>query len=723
MSAPRPPGALPDNPTPADVVRWIVAAPDRTAQNKRLSAAAAAYHKSREVLTVFNRLAAAKDGHRLALQFVARMPQPMPTGLILLSAPLLQARDVSAQLRVNVAGRLVATMPDRPESIGPIVRALTAGLGKARTLERLIHLQSRVAKSDTVDRLVADAEATTRLKCPRCPARLTRPALIKHLWAKHRLVYEDGVAREPGPLVERAVERFAATREPDDLDRVYAVTEQLYADAEPRQIHQAVLSRLGRDHEDAGPLCEAAAEAGRGLCPSCYAMLPPSIPPTPSPLALADGRLVGEGYRLEALRRKVEIVYPDGSTERLADPADRPGAREFAARVGAAVAGLGLLVAALPTGMKPLIPTLAISTLAVGAYTGLLYRERRVAKPDARALDAAWRELAPHVGRSAAAIRFLARLCRTSLGRGTTDERSKALWELVEHAAVLAEKGPPQTQLLAAARVLQAHDSARIGKEWVNQLLGAWEPFLRGEVSPVYAETAADVLLTSDYVSDRDAARLRVQLPAAAFDAGLTPAGLHALAEACPNFGRLLAGNVDWFELLYDLWKMRTTRPWEAAVGPATSVLELTRKGGGNVRPLLAVPDTLLIAELDAPFDKDLGPVLVGRRGVTIGDLTVGDADANVATETTKKGTNVLAFGPHRIATERKVPEKVLRVLRGWLRFRTDRLMTAVGRYAGEAVPDRVRQMLASLAVACPMCGSRSVVKVGEVGKPAEVGP
>ncbi|WP_149114038.1 hypothetical protein [Limnoglobus roseus] len=702
-------------------MRWIAAAPTRRVQAGRLTTAAKAFHTSREVLAVFNRLAAGKGGHRLALQFAARMPTPMPTGLILLSAPLLQARDVSPHLRVNVAGRLVSAMPDRPESIGPIVRALTAGLGKVRTLERLVQLQSRVAKSETLDKLVADAEAKTQLKCPKCLARLTRPELIKHLWAKHRLVYEGGGAREPGPLVERAVEQFTASREPEEIDRVYAITEQLYADAEPRQIHQAILSRMGRQHADADLLCKAAGEAGLGLCPSCYSTLPPSIPPTPLPLALADGRLVGEGYRVEAVGRKLEITYPDNSLERLADPNARSGSREFAARVGSGIAAAALLTAAFYRGgMKPILPTLFLSFLSVTAYTALLYRERRVTKPETRAVDAAWREVAPNVGRSAFAVRYLTRLCRASLGRGTTDDRSKVLWELVEHAAVLAEKGPAQTQLLAAARLLQAHDSARIGKEWVNQLLSLWEPFLRGEVTPVYAEAAADVLLNSDQLSDRDAARLRVQLPAIAFDAGLTPAGLDALAEACPNFRRLLAGTIEWFDLLFELWKSRTSKPWESTVGPAQSVIDITKKGsGGTLRSLLAYPDTLLVAEFDPPFDKEFGEVLVGRRGVTIGDFTVSDTDVEVTTETTRKGTNVLVFGPHRIATERKIPEKILRVLRGWLRFRAERLIPAAGRSAGGPVPDRVKEMLSPLVIDCPMCRTRSVVRVGEVGTPA----
>ncbi len=697
--------------SPDETVRHVVAAPDRKTRGQRIAEAALQYHNSRDVLTVFNRFATAKDGHRLAMLFVARMPMPIPTGLLLLSAPLLQARDISPHLRIVVAGRLIESLPDRPESIGPIVRSLTAGLGKTRRLERLIQLHSRVEKSKTLDDLLDEAEKTTRLRCPKCSARLSRRALIRHLWSKHRLVYEDGGAREPGPIVEKAVAGYSESLDSDSLDRVYAVTERMYDDVEPKQIHQAILTRLGPAVADADSLAKAAAEDACGLCPACYYAVPPSVPPLLEPLALADGRLVGEGYRVEALRRKIAITYADGSTERLPDPSDKSNSREFAARVGAGFAGVALLLAGvLPN--KPLLPTVGVTLLGSGAYAGLLFRERKVPKPDLRAVNGCWNELAPGIGRTPRAIRFLTRLCRTSFGQGDPEERSKVLWELVEHAAVLAEKGAAQTQLLAAARLLQAHDSARIGKEWINQLLAVWEPFFRGEASPVYAEAVAEILLNADLYTDRDSARMRVQLPAAAFEAGLNPAGLKALAEESPNFGRLLAGNSDWFDLLFELWKMKNTRPWESSIGPAQSVFDLTRKGSG-ARTLLTFPDTLLIAE-----SAELGEILIGRRGVTVGDCTTADPDAPVAVEPGKKGTTVLIFGPHRIAVEDKIPEKTLRGLKAWLKFRAERLMPAMGRSATAAVPERVRQLLEPIAVDCPMCRTRSLVRVGEVGRP-----
>src|SRR5262249_62278240 len=52
--------------------------------------------------------------------------------------------------------------------------------------------------------------------------------------------------------------------------------------------------------EDPAPLRAAAEDRHAGLCPGCLAELPDPLPPLPPPLVLADGRLAGEGYAVEA---------------------------------------------------------------------------------------------------------------------------------------------------------------------------------------------------------------------------------------------------------------------------------------------------------------------------------------------------------------------------------------------------------------------------------------
>lgn len=703
---------------PDDLVRPVFAAADRAIQARQVDALARRLRRSPLVYPVFHRLLAPPGGPRLALEFVARLPPPLPAGLVLQAAPLLRERSAAVSLRLAAAAKMVASLRDTAESIGPVVRALTTGLGRSRTLERMFQLQSRVEKSAALDQLVAEAEARSKLKCPKCPAKLTRPALVKHLWARHRLVFERGRAREPGPLVERAVADYAADRSPESIDRVFQLADQLYSGVEPAQVHQALLSRLGATPDDLEPLGKAAAESGAGLCPVCYAAIRNPLATLPPPLVLADGRLTGDGYAVEALSRAVRVTRPGFNPETVADPRARLSPREYGVRAAAPVAALAAVAAAAvpPSLAKPLGPALLLSVVSVLVYAAARSLPRSAPRPDARAIDAAWADLVPLVGRSIPAARFLTRLCRTSLGRGTTEVRTAVLWELVEHAAVLAERGGAYLQLLAAARVLQSHDSAQLGRDWCSLLAGLFEPALRAELPADFAEAAAECLLGTDAFTDRDAARLRVMLAATAFEAGLSAADLVELGRFLPRFDRLLAGTADWYRLLFETFRLRHTRPWDS-IAAADTVIEFAKKSPlGSGRVLVNYPDTLLVSQFGPPVDKDLGLVLIGRRGVTVMERTVADPDAPVDIETTRNGTTVLVFGSHTIAVRRRLPDRVPRVLAEWLRFRADRLIPGADRHADGRPSERVGQILAKLAVECPVCRGRSVLRTGEVG-------
>ena len=406
-------------------------------------------------------------------------------------------------------------MPDRRESIGPIIRSLTAGLSRARTLERLLQLQSRIEKCDALDGLVDEMQASVKYRCPKCRGRFTRPALARHLWMKHRLLFDHGRVQEPGPLVEAAVAKAVETREAEKLDRVYFWANQLYTGVEPAQVHQAILSRVGTYPGDLEPLKAAAAEHAAGVCPGCYAAVRAPAPPIPPPLTLSAGRLAGDGYLVEltdfTTGRRLRVTGPGVELYRGPDPGRRFAPRDLAVWVALPFTLLALAAAiAAPAGWgKPVWLVLWLTAFGLLVYAAVRFLRGPLPDLTDRAVDAAWREIAPRVGRSAAAVRLLTRLCRTSIGHGTPGERAETVWELVEHAAVLAEKGGGYVQLLAAARVLQAYDAAKLGRDWVHGLVDAFEPFLRGELRGGYAEAAAEVLLTAEAFGDREAARLR----------------------------------------------------------------------------------------------------------------------------------------------------------------------------------------------------------------------
>lgn len=713
--------------TPDRLDRLVAAvrtAAGRAKQVAAIEALVAAGYRSPLVLQAFNKLAAGPGGHALAVEFTARMPVPVPNGIILLAAPLLAERGVPVQLRLAAAAKLVASLPDRPESIGPVIRSLTAGLSRARTLERLLQLQSRVEKSDALDGIVARTEAAVKYRCPKCRGRFTRPALARHLWRKHRLLYDHGRVREPGPVVEAAVTAAAASRRADGLDRVYFWANQLYEGVEPTQVHQAILSRVGTSPGDLAPLRTAAAEQDAGVCPACHAAVRVPVPPLAPPLVLSGGRLAGDGYLVEVADqltgRVVRVTGPGGDLYRGPDEGRRFAPRTLAAWVATPFGVLALAAAALaPEGwVRPFWLAVWLS-----AFAGLVYAAVRLLRPPLpdpadRAVDAAWREIAPRVGRSAPAVRLLTRLCRTSLGRGGFADRSETVWEMVEQAAVLADKGGVYVQFLAAVRVLQAADATTLGRDWVLGLVNVFDPFIRGELPAAYAEAAAEVLLGADRFGDREAARLRVLVAAAGFETGLTPADFAALAPACPEFTRLLGLGDDWLRLLYAVWRMRHTRPWEDQVGEAEPVFNFARTApAASGRALAAVPDALLVARLSGAADQELGAVLVGRKGVTVGGVTVADPDAAVAVGDGRGGP-VLVFGANRIALGRRLPDRVAGVLKGWLWFRAGKIVPAADQADRPGVPDRVRQLLTGAAADCPLCGTRSVMHVGEVGVP-----
>ena len=106
----------------------------------------------------------------------------------------------------------------------------------------------------------------------------------------------------------------------------------------------------------------------------------------------------------------------------------------------------------------------------------------------------AWSELIPGIGRQPPAVRYLIRLCRASLTAGDPSARVEAVAELVEQSAVLANKGGVYVQLIAAARVLQVFDATVPGRERAARLASVFDPFLRGEADPPFAEAVAEMV-------------------------------------------------------------------------------------------------------------------------------------------------------------------------------------------------------------------------------------
>lgn len=720
---PPPEKTPPVPPVVAELVRQAVTTADRAGQQRillKLTRAGAA-----DALSILRLLTeTGPDGPRLALEYVGRLPDKLSADLVRAALPLLADRSVPAAVRLAAAATLLASVRDETRAVGTIVRAATAGLSRSRALERMYQLQSRIEKCDALDALVAVAEGRVRLRCPRCPARLTRRELIPHLWHLHRLAYKQGQARDPRVLLDAAITTAASAGETDGIDHSYLLAAQYFPDSDPRQVLQALAARGASDPTQTDRLLERATDEGAGLCPVCLSAVPDPVPPLPPPANVSDGRISADGYSVEVedgpSGRAIAVTVPGTGPTREPDVASCRPPRQAAVLVALPL----LLLAAVAVAV---VPARLANPAWVGVWLGLVgwmaYLAVRLVRrplPDRteRAVDLAWARLAPVVGRTPPAARFLTRLARASIGIGEPVARGGVVFELVQHAAVLAEKGAAYQQLLASARVLEVLDQGRIGRERVAGLVGVFDPFLRAELGPAYAEAVAETLLTSGALVSGDVERLGVLVIGAAFENGLTPADLVTVGRFCPWFRRVaLSAQPDHLALLHAVWRGRNSRPW-STIGDAATAFELARETPTAGRRILGeFPDTLLRAKVGDAAEAELGPVLVTVRGVMAAGFAVADPDAPVEMARTSDGWR-LRFGPHRLVLSARVPARVADELGRWLKYRAATLFPDAERPSPRGPGSRVVGILAPLAVACPLCGARSVLRSSQIGTP-----
>jgi predicted RNA-binding Zn-ribbon protein involved in translation (DUF1610 family) len=717
------PPAIP--PAVAEFVRQAAAAADRPEQTRALLQLIQAVTTATVAGSVFRLLTrSGSGGLRLALEFLARLPWKIPADLIREATPHLTDRSIPLPVRLSAAAAILSSVPDEPRAVGTVVRAVTAGLTRSRALERMYQLQSRVEECEALDALVATSEGRVRMRCPRCPARLTRRELVPHLWHRHRLAFQNGQARDPRTLLDAVITAAAASRDVSEIDRAFLLTAHYFPEAGPRQVLQALAARGAYDPTQTDRLLKLAAEERAGLCPVCLTAMPDPVPQLPPPANASGGRVSADGYAVDVddlpAGRTFTVTLPRARPNRRYDDPLRRSPRKIAALVA-----LPLMLMAAAVVL--IIPSRVAHPAWVAAWLGLVgwmvYLAVRLARrplPDRteRAVELAWTKLAPLVGRTPPAVHFLTRLARASIGVGDVGERAALVFELVQHAAVLAEKGGPYQQFLAVVRVLEVLDQGRLGRERVAGLVGVFEPFLRGELGPAYAEAAAETVLTSDALPAGDMRRLGVLVVEAAFENGLVPTDLVTVGRFCPWFRRvILDARPDHLALLYAVWRGRNTRPW-SAVGDAATVFELARETPAAGRRILAeFPDTLLRTEVGEAIEAEIGPVLVAARGVVVAGSVVADPDAAVDLARLPGGWR-LQFGPHRFQLTSRISYRIVDDLRKWLKYRAATLLPEAERTPPRGTGLRAVGMVAPLAVACPLCGTRSVVRTGQIGTP-----
>ncbi len=685
------------------VARVLAAAPaDRPAALRELARAG-------DPATALSALAG--GGPRVGLEFLARLPGPLPWAVLRPAVSLLADPVTPLNTRLTVAGKLLETA-DAARTTA-VVQPLVAGLSESDRLTRLLDLRRRVERCDPLDELVQNAEAETVEACPRCRQRFTRPGLAVHLWEQHRLRFADGKVIDTPAAVLAAVAAVAADPTGAATDAAFLLSRQFDPAAEPVLMLQ-VLARDTPDPSQADRLTERAADEHSGVCPTCLTFVPDPLPPLPPPADVTHGRVSADGFTAAVVDRPTGRVV---TLDTPAGPRDAPQATQLPPRQAAAlyslsVFGVGLLVALVLPGRvaHPVIPAGLAVVVGWLAYVVIRSGRELLPEPTDAAVTLAWRELVPGVGRSPAAVRFLIRLCRGSIGFGDPGPRAGRVHELAEQAAVLDRKGEAYSQLAAAAAVLRASDTARIGREPVAGLVDVFRPFARGQASAGFAEAAAEIILADGALPADHRLRLGVGVTASLFDAGLTPADLQVIVRLCPWLRKLLPTNADHLAGLFAVWQLAAGRG-VGGPGPATTIFDLAANSPAAARRLLSAhPDTVLRLDLGDTATAAVGAVLLTADGLVVGGLVADDPEERIEAAKSR-----LLVGDGQLAAEAPVPPDLPDRLREWLIWRTGRLLPKAdasrGRRSGLAA-DR----LAALAGDCPLCGLRCAWRAGHVG-------
>ncbi len=493
--------------------------------------------------------------------------------------------------------------------------------------------------------------------------------MAKHLWHAHGLTLVKGKTRGPSREVDTIRSEYAATGDPALFDRAEEV-------GGASAIREWAAKTASED--EAHPLCLAAGEHGAGLCPTCFAELPPVVRGMPPPLALSQGRIAGDGHSASA-------------------------GGGFTSRGSATLASATVLV--LIGGLIHLRIGLALAAIAY--VVTLVVRTPRTSANDL-AVDAAWRRLVPRLADRYDATRFLTRLCLTSVGRGDPMERANTLGNLIERARV----NPTEWQLLAVAQALRVDDGAHYGRDRAAGIAELVALTFRGEWPATFAEAS----LAAYFSVPREvaeSARLRILLHAAAFTADLTPRDLLGLYDAAPHIAEAMRLPPHHLALLYGVWCDRSTRPWRHA-GDAHTVFDLTVSAPTTTGKLLAVePGILLACDTPAAVEAECGPLLITATGVSLGGVTVIDPAAEVRVANGRRG---LVFGRHVLKFGCPIPESFATELKAWLRFRAEVVAAYPAAHLRSESPASAR-LLAPFIARCSECGTESLPTPGKIGR------
>ena len=453
--------------------------------------------------------------------------------------------------------------------------------------------------------------------CPRCRVQLPQRELIKHLWLEHRLLFDEGAARDPWQLIGDWIERYCHEGDPELLSRCRALGQRVDPALGLMRVRRLFLAHGIDDAEARQTILAEARGRHASVCPGCYALVPAYEEAPVRPLNVARGRLSAGGYRVEVsdshLLSRLEIETPAGLAFRGREPGralTRQGAVYLLAGPPVLLALAAAVALAWDVASVGVVISLLLSALVAFLWVHLFWRQGRQAPAD-RAVDYAWTLFVPRLharGFSMPDSSFLAALALTSAsGHGRVELRAEVVQRVLNDTKKAVAAGTGSVAHLAALWRLAAADTARTGGDPVLLVVTQAGHYFDSKLPLAFAEH-----LLSGCRHDAWAAahleRLRVLLCERAFEAGLEVRDLTAIGQAAPALGDILrTHDADNLARLRLLWSVRPRRPWDRH-GDALTAFDVAVDRAAGSRFLQAYPDLLLLVRQP--------PVLLCGRGL-----------------------------------------------------------------------------------------------------------
>jgi hypothetical protein len=710
----------------AEQLRRIAQARGRARRTHAIDDLAASVQSTNSVTPFLMRMVGEdRHGQRLALEIVLRLAPPLPESVSRLVVPLMSDARFPVPLRLNAAIQVLRSIPAGSPLVDELLQSLLDGINPLRAVERLRFVALHVPNQPDVERRRKELERQTAIACPRCGIQLQRPDLIVHLWQAHRLLMEGSQARDPWKMIEDWLRDYARTGRKELLERSSELGQQLDPEAGLTRVHRLLLA-AGLTDEEARENLTAQAEGRRAsLCPHCYALAPPEHEALPPPMNLSRGRIAGNGCAVEVSDRYIFTRLYTATPDEVLHDGPEPG-RGLTQRgqtifLTGPLALIALGVAfLLPTRLlPPLTPVSLILLAALLVYLRIRRRHDSGSEPAQRAVDHAWRFLAPEMHRPHFArkdAKFLARLAVTSIGRGSPALREKSLERLAELTKPEVMKGQAPCGDLAALHCLELDDAIRLGGDPVPILVDDLAACLAGDLPLVFGEQLLEAW--PNEARDRgQRARLRVLLCARAFEYGFEARDLHELGRVSSIFGQAYASeDLNGLLRLRWLWNNRPARVWQRC-GSASTVFDLARYPALGSQYLDSRPDLLLFQPMSVGSgDREAGaPILICEEGIVYRDIIIKDIDTPISVKAKPSGAYDLLIGKQKLSFDQE-PALLARRLQGWARFLIRDILPAARALADRRNPAKLRPLMRQKTILCPECHNSFLALRGEVG-------